>query len=464
MTEGLARLVVAVGWRKYGVTARGRVLSVHAVPLSRIDVAATPHRLYSMPAARPLLQPCSFVPSEMSQTIRAESRALGMPRLILAGLTALVVGCDPAPPDIAHPVPELTVSRDLNLLGTPEAPFDRVDWVYATQDGRILVLSSGIAAVELFSPQGEHLVTVGSVGRGPGELARPTGLSIVGDTIWVLDPGNGRLSGYLLDGSHVADLRFSPIRVVDEAGAATALPSGLLPNGSLLAIESVGAPAIATGSASVMRWFEVDRQFAVRHTIASIDVRGMMFSVTASGADGSRTRYLRQPFFGPPTIAFFPNEAAVLRLDLDSEHPRLIKESFDSSAELAITLPRRRRTVDARQVDEAVTRLADRVARGFEGAIARGALERLIRDEVRVPASLSPITGLIAGLDGSMWISAKSGGSETVWTGWSPAGAVIGEARVPTSVKVMQATSHAFWGVEVGDYDVPAVVRFSLAR
>ncbi len=48
-----------------------------------------------------------------------------------------------------------------------------------------------------YDPDGGHVATYGREGEGPGELKRPLGVAIgPGDTVWVNDPVNRRVTGY----------------------------------------------------------------------------------------------------------------------------------------------------------------------------------------------------------------------------------------------------------------------------
>ena len=60
--------------------------------------------------------------------------------------------------------------------------------------GRIHVLDQQARELRVFGPDGEHLLTIGRQGSGPGEFTNPVGLAIhpVDGRVWVVDPGNAR--------------------------------------------------------------------------------------------------------------------------------------------------------------------------------------------------------------------------------------------------------------------------------
>lgn len=74
--------------------------------------------------------------------------------------------------------------------------------------GRIWVLARQAKEVRVFGPGGTHVRTVGGEGQGPGELSDPIGVDAApGGQIWVLDPGNGRVTVFDTAGHHLGAFR-----------------------------------------------------------------------------------------------------------------------------------------------------------------------------------------------------------------------------------------------------------------
>jgi hypothetical protein len=78
--------------------------------------------------------------------------------------------------------------------------FGEVRGIAVTEDGRIAVLDTQAQELRLFSSTGEHLVTYGGKGGGPGELEGAYGLMLGPEgLLWVPDHRNARMSVYDAD-------------------------------------------------------------------------------------------------------------------------------------------------------------------------------------------------------------------------------------------------------------------------
>jgi len=77
-----------------------------------------------------------------------------------------------------------------------------------TDNGRLAVLDQD--RVFVLSPEGSLERTVGRRGEGPGEFVDPAAIGAVGDTIFVYDDGNRRLSAFLLAGDFLRSWTVTP--------------------------------------------------------------------------------------------------------------------------------------------------------------------------------------------------------------------------------------------------------------
>lgn len=92
-----------------------------------------------------------------------------------------------------------TVAVIGEVMGEEEYQFGRLseDAVAGDGAGHVLVLDRQLVRVLEYGPDGRHVATYGRQGNGPGELSFPGSLDLgPGDTLWVTDMVNRRLTGY----------------------------------------------------------------------------------------------------------------------------------------------------------------------------------------------------------------------------------------------------------------------------
>lgn len=145
-----------------------------------------------------------------TRTARRE-RPLRLGRSVLAvfiGAVVASIGCGGptttnAAPSWAIATLEPVVSEESAALTLPyDLDLDAAGTVYVLdrRERRVLVVS----------PQGEIGGTIGSPGRGPGELQAPLALGAVGGQVRVLDYGNARVSVFSPAGELRQEIAFAP--------------------------------------------------------------------------------------------------------------------------------------------------------------------------------------------------------------------------------------------------------------
>lgn len=92
-------------------------------------------------------------------------------------------------------------SLDASWPGPNSIPFaGRGDMAFAS-DGRLFILDQGRTRVVVFDPRNEAFMSWGSMGSGPGQFIRPTGITAAGEAIIVADLGNDRIQVFDLAGT-----------------------------------------------------------------------------------------------------------------------------------------------------------------------------------------------------------------------------------------------------------------------
>jgi hypothetical protein len=84
---------------------------------------------------------------------------------------------------------------EVTRIASPEGPasFGRISSVIADERGNVYVADQQASEIRVFDERGAHLRTIGRRGQGPSEFVSLYSLAWMGDTLMVLDPGNGRI-------------------------------------------------------------------------------------------------------------------------------------------------------------------------------------------------------------------------------------------------------------------------------
>lgn len=157
-----------------------------------------------------------------TRKIEAERRtgiASAAPRVVALALGAIVMGGPTATPTaLAAQAPDLdaatpmgavamTEATVLDFAGLPAAP-DALARVTRRPGGGWAVSGRTLGGpVYLFDAEGRWVADLGQSGQGPGEFAMPPFGAAVGDELWLLDPGNARLTRVDASGEVVAERR-----------------------------------------------------------------------------------------------------------------------------------------------------------------------------------------------------------------------------------------------------------------
>jgi hypothetical protein len=100
---------------------------------------------------------------------------------------------------------ELVEDLVLGDSTNPQEAFYRPAGVVSDDQGNIFVLDSGDRRIQAFDESGAYLRTMGREGQGPGELARPSSLTVSAEHL-TLRADTRRLSVWTLGGEHLRDV------------------------------------------------------------------------------------------------------------------------------------------------------------------------------------------------------------------------------------------------------------------
>jgi len=412
--------------------------------------------------------------------IRAGARAVGCrPRVafragpaavlwpaLVAAAAGWSAGCADARRDAVGPEgPAWQVVEELRIGSedAPESAFGQVFDLAAADDGTLYLLDWSAAEVRVFDGAGQFLRRIGRRGFGPGEFAQPMKLELVGDTLWVLDPGNARITvfnrrGEVL-GTHTSAGR---------GGASSWNLVHLLRDGSLLVTASTSSAALAVDPGGQYPVLRVSGAGEAVDTVAWIARENQTLVIRDPGRPGPAGRYEAQPFGDAPiwTVSSVDDALVVVHREASGEPDQAAFEIVKIRATGEPAARRRVRYVPVPLDDALVDETVKAIVRGAKNSPALGGasereIERWTRDALYVPAWLPPVDRVVVGSDGSIWLRQFQLEPDSgVWYGYDAALRPIGRVTLPPRAVLGEARGPHLWAVVPDTLDVPHVVRF----
>jgi hypothetical protein len=340
------------------------------------------------------------------------------------------------------------------LEGEEAYLFGRVDGLDVDSEGRIVVVDGQARNVRIFSPDGEHLSTIGRDGSGPGEFRRPDQVRVTPDGRIIVRDQPSRFSLFAPDGTFLHDW---PLR----SGFSTSVPFFL----------EDGTRVLNPNLPDRLVRYELDGT-----VVDTIDypTRGYIpprLEVTTPGGHASYS------------VPFTPNEswgatrAGSVLFGLTSTY-RI--ERWDSAGKVF----RIERAVDPVPVQPAEAEQArERVTRAIHSANAPS----WRWNGADIPSAKPPWRSLLSGLDNSLWVVRSTTAVEEpnpAWDAQHPAdgfptrwvepvvadvfdaeGQYLGPVKIPRELRLYPppvVRSDRIWAAAFHESGHPQVVRYRL--
>ncbi|HEX7241808.1 MAG TPA: 6-bladed beta-propeller [Longimicrobiaceae bacterium] len=361
-------------------------------------------------------------------------------------------------------IPRWRLVRDATA-GGGEGPgaLTEVGEVTVGRDGRVYVSQRQDGVVRVYDARGRYLREIGRSGEGPGEFEWQSGMGWRGDTLWVADGAQARISLFRPDGRFVRSLTF--VRAGPLTGGRPNVPGDLLADGSVLGSWRAYLSVLAAGPVSepLVRFTPRGEPIGV---LARVERRNEFVQLRS----GNSRTYFAQPFADSPMWAVAPDGSALVVVTRDAAtsggQARFTVRKVHFSGRTAFA--RAYRYVPKPLPSAAVERVVDEHVGGLSNARFRtppeGAARRSIRRALYLPKHLTPVTGLVLGRDGTIWLRREEDGRPTVgWIVLDPAGNVVARLSLPAKLDVRYADRTQLWGVELDEMDVPTLARFRVA-
>lgn len=371
--------------------------------------------------------------------------------LFLAALAASEAAAQSRPP-------AWRLERDLHIgsVDGGESALTDVEDLAVGMDGSIYVLQPVERTVRVFGRDGRFLRRLGRRGRGPGEFERPTRLGLLRDTLWVADSQLRRVTffaqGARLAGTlPLASPRTSPPYAPNVAHA-------LMSDGSALATPSLAGMSLERGRVPLLR---LDRQGRVLDTLAW---RSTAHTALMLEARNTSIVSSFQPFRAALLTDVDPSGSTLVLVERPvAVGPGRAQFRVTRLAAGGDTVFSRRyhytpRPVTRDLADSLVSMAARDVRQAYP---SQQAAEAAVRAALYLPRFQPPVTAVVAGSDGTVWLRREEFGSAAVeWLVLDARGEIAGTFRAPKELRLFVAQRGTAWGVVPDELDVPHVVRY----
>jgi hypothetical protein len=369
---------------------------------------------------------------------------------------ALWVGIAPAEGQERGTAWEMTRDLRIGSLDSRDYALSEVPSLVVGRDGRIYVGQTQERAIRVFDRSGTFVRTIGRQGAGPGEFQSIGHMGWRSDTLWVNDPSSLRVSLLSADGRFLGSVSAQGPLLPGAGRHST--PDLMLADGTFLSFPRPNSSV----SHPIMPLLRVDRRANALNTIGRVDVAGQgrmrprgsgtflfripvpLNSLYAVAPDGRSVVVVeRRPLSDGPGNDFFQVQRFGLRGDtIFSRRYRYPKVA-----------------VPAAVADSARDWMAGILVR--VGGYSASEAAAVARDSMPMPRFQVPVSQLVVGLDGTIWLRREGfGRDQAQWLVLSSSGEIEGYVPAPPGLRILQARRDMVWGVEVDEFEVPYVMRY----
>ena len=355
---------------------------------------------------------------------------------------------------------------ELRVGGATDGNFEINQLGRMTVDGKgnVFVLDASDQRILMYDANFRPIRWFGRKGAGPGEFQSASWIGIVRDSLWVIDRNNDRVTGFSLQD------RGLRAYVVPGTGPSLRRIVAVLDNG-LMAGAQTGNGIPGAPARRGLSYTRVDeRGVQINMILAGLpDVRSLVFTAAPRNSPTNIWRRVSpQPFRHQPwwTTVYGGTGVVLVTTVTESsrETDRLMVVKIGAHGD---TLWRREFRYEGRRVASAeIRRVVDSLARP---TTLRGAVivpnRRMIEDSLERPVFWPPIAGIIAGIDGTIWLkltSAASRGERYVML--SPDGVYEGTVELPPRFQLASGSRQQLWGWRPDSDGLPIIERHRILR
>jgi hypothetical protein len=319
-------------------------------------------------------------------------------------------------------------------------------------DGRIVIANAGSSELRFYDADGQHLISAGREGGGPGEFGSMRMLgSMTGDSLLVYDWRNQRASIFDAGGTLA---RTAQLQFLTELGGFPMMVAPL-DDGSLL----VGVRTYF-GSGEERSGLSRDNMVFVR-----CDPDGSLADTLAVLPGGELNTFsdANTVLVGDRPFGHYPSHAASADGFYYGSSDRYEIQYYSETGKLQRSV---RRPVPNLEVTDAD--IASYKREGLENArddAQRQIIERLLADDP-FPQSFPAYGNFLLDADGNLWVAVyrRPGDDQPRWTVFDPSGQMLGVVSVPERFTIHQIGSDFVLGRWQDELDVEHVQLYELLK
>jgi hypothetical protein len=365
-----------------------------------------------------------------------------------------------APAVTSFEVAHATLTEETRIDGMT-ADLVRIGALAVAPEGSVAITQPQDRVVRYFGPGGEVLGQVGREGQGPGEFTGMGRMGWVHDTLWVFDPSQQRLTLISPERAFVRTVSNLPDAVrpmTADAGRFPEFPNaylyGVRPDWSLWMLAGLDVNQV------------VPEPFRGRLSMVQASLEGEILDMILQlppdeaanlGTAGGESAGL--PFGNRPGFAVAADSrlAAYAMASLEGEDAGTFALSvFGATGAEAFT---RRYEFDAEPIPTAV---ADSTLDALASRMTSPDLADAIRRSP-VPRFYSPITELLIGIDGTLWVQMRDTAEGRPYYVAAADGTPLGTLLVPRNTRIGAAERNRIWAIVRDDLGVESLVTYFVA-
>lgn len=312
--------------------------------------------------------------------------------------------------------------------------------------------------VKIFnSATGEFVSQFGRRGRGPGEFEDITRLGWDGHQLTVRDRLQSKILWFTDAGGHIRTRQLSPV-MLDAFRSVSAART--TPDGHYWAEPMrISTVAVADGAITHTPIRILDDEGKLKSGIADLPLRDIMRSVDY----GTGGTVFQVPFRTWPLWQYDPDgtSIAIAEVLATNDGFTLSRRGYNGRA----IFSRRFTTTPIRVTGRAKDSIFDTYTKLFSRGTTPAMARQLAVRHVEIPSTYQPISALIHAREGDVWLRTEPASAQNIiWKVYDPTGRHTADVTIPGGVTVLYADRSNAWGVQLGEYDIPRLIRFRIVK